>query len=145
MVGVNVKKDVTYYVGLPYTLEVRLDEDGGWFSHVRELPGCISQGDTAEEALRNLQEVLPLWVESAIESGYAIPEPRPIEEYSGKFLVRVPRSLHRELAERAEAEGVSLNQLVTAALSRQVGQGSRTAARTVPRIVRSDAQQTSAR
>jgi predicted RNase H-like HicB family nuclease len=77
-----MKKDLAYYLSLPYALEVRLDEDGEWFSRVRELPGCMSQGETAEEAFCNLQEVLPLWLESAIESGYEIPEPRPAEDYS---------------------------------------------------------------
>ena len=56
--------------------------------------------------------------------GQAIPEPAPKEEYSGKFVVRLPRSLHRQLVESAEREGVSLNQLVNVALAQVVGRAS---------------------
>jgi hypothetical protein len=87
----------------------------------------MSQGDTAAEALANIQEVLPLWLEGAIESGFDIPELRHEEDYSGKFVVRVPRSLHRELVQGAQEEGVSLNQLVNTLLARALGQSLGTA------------------
>lgn len=103
-------------------MELRREPDEGWFVHVREWPGCMSQADTAEEALANIQEVIPLWLEGALESDYEIPEPRGVDEYSGRFMVRVPRSLHRSLAELAEREAVSLNLLVNAALAAFVGQ-----------------------
>ncbi len=116
-----MEKTVEYYLGLPYTLELQNDPEAGWFAHVKELPGCMSQADTAEEALASLKEVMPLWFETAIEDGATIPEPRPEEDYSGKFVVRVPRSLHRELVEAAEADGVSLNQYINVALGKEVG------------------------
>lgn len=81
----------------------------------------MSQGDTADDALASIREVMPLWIETALESGYEIPEPRAEEEYSGKFVVRVPRSLHRELVQGAVSEGVSLNQFINVVLSRAVG------------------------
>lgn len=115
-----MEKNVEYYLNLPYTYELHPDPDAGWFVRVKELPGCMSQADSPEEAMSNIREVLPLWLETALEDGYAIPEPRPVEEYSGKFVVRVPRSLHRELAETAEREGVSLNQFVSTALAKAV-------------------------
>ena len=104
-----MKKPIEYYLGLPYSVELRREPDEGWFVHVREWPGCMSQADTAEEALANIQEVIPLWLEGALESDYEIPEPRGADEYSGRFMVRVPRSLHRSLAELAEREAISLN------------------------------------
>lgn len=110
-----------YYLNLPYTIELRNSPDEGWFVRVNELPGCMSQGDTANEAIANIQEALELWLEVALEHGDAIPEPRSDEEYSGKFVVRVPRSLHRELAETANREGISLNQYINAALALSVG------------------------
>ena len=61
------------------------------------------------------------WISVALEDGREIPEPRDIDSYSGRFLVRIPRSLHADLARTAEQEGVSLNQLVAAALSAAVG------------------------
>ena len=57
------------------------------------------------------------WLEASLESGDPIPEPRQGESYSGKFLVRLPRSLHRRLAEAANDEGVSLNQYINVALA----------------------------
>ncbi len=117
-----MKKPVEYYLGLPYSVELRREPDEGWFVHVREWPGCMSQADTAEEALANIQEVIPLWLEGALESDYEIPEPRGADEYSGRFMVRVPRSLHRSLVELAEREAISLNLLVNVALAVLLGQ-----------------------
>jgi antitoxin HicB len=114
-------KSAEYYMQLPYTIELRSDAEEGWFVHVAELPGCMSQGETAEEALASIREAIQLWIETALEDGYEIPEPRAEAKYSGKFVVRVPRSLHRELVQTAEREGVSLNQFINVALSKVVG------------------------
>jgi antitoxin HicB len=116
-----MNKTLEYYLELPYTIELSRTPDEGWFVRVKELPGCMSQGDTAEEALEMIQEAMSLWLETALEDGLTIPKPRPVEDYSGKFVVRLPRSLHRDLAERAAEEGVSLNQFVAAALAQAVG------------------------
>jgi antitoxin HicB len=118
-----MEKTVDYYMNLPYTIELRNDpEDEGWFVRVKELRGCMSEGDTAEEALAMIQEAMELWLEVALEEGIPISEPRPDEGYSGKFVVRVPRSLHRELVDEAKRQGVSLNQYINVALARFVGQ-----------------------
>jgi antitoxin HicB len=116
-----VNKTAEYYASLPYTIELRNTPDEGWFARVRELPGCMSQGETAEDAIANIQEAMHLWLEVSLEQGDAIPEPRREEAYSGKFVVRVPRWLHRDLAEAAEREGVSLNQYISTALAQSVG------------------------
>lgn len=63
-------------------------------------------------------EARTLWIETEYESGHKIPLPSYPEEYSGKFNLRLPRSLHRSLAEAAEGEGVSLNQYVVQLLAR---------------------------
>lgn len=116
-----MEKTLDYYKNLPYTIELRQDPEEGWFARVKELQGCMSQGDTAEEAIAMIREAMELWLEVALEEGLPIPEPRSEEDYSGKFVVRVPRSLHRELAERAKREGVSLNQYINVALARATG------------------------
>jgi antitoxin HicB len=113
-------KTVEYYMNLPYTIELIKDPEG-WFVRVKELEGCMSQGDTAEEAIEMIQEAMELWLEVSLEDGLPIPEPRPDEDYSGKFVVRVPRSLHRDLVEQAAREGTSLNQTINVALARAVG------------------------
>jgi antitoxin HicB len=115
-------KTVDYYMNLPYTVELQRDAEAGWFVRVKELRGCMSQGETAQEAIEMIQDAMRGWLEVSLEQGHAIPEPRPEEDYSGKFVVRLPRSLHRELVDAAERDGVSLNSFVNASLGRAVGQ-----------------------
>ena len=118
------QNNLEYYLNLPYTIEVLRETDAdnpGWAARVVELPGCLTQADTFAELGEMIRDAMRAWLETALEQGMAIPEPRPAEEYSGKFVVRVPKSLHRELAETAVREGVSLNALVNAALAKAVG------------------------
>jgi antitoxin HicB len=115
-----VEKTVEYYMGLPYTIELQRDPEEGWFVRVKELSGCMSQGETSEEALAMIQDAMQGWLEVSLEMGDAIPEPRPEEDYSGKFVVRVPKSLHRQLVDAADREGVSLNQYINVALAQAV-------------------------
>ena len=114
-------KTLEYYMSLPYTLELTPEPEGGWLVAVRELPGCISVGDTPDDAIAMIRDAMRAWIGAALEDGHPIPEPRALEEYSGRFVVRIPRSLHRDLAQAAEREGVSLNQFVNVALVREVG------------------------
>jgi len=111
---------LNYYVNLPYTIEFQNDPEYGWYARVKELPGCMNQGDTPEEALEAILDTMQGWLEIALEKGNPIPEPRPEEDYSGKFVVRVPKSLHRKLVEEAEKEGVSLNQYINVTLAGSV-------------------------
>ncbi len=105
----------------PYTREIVRDEDGSWFARILEFPGCMTTGATDAEALVNLRDAMEAWVADALAEGEPIPDPATVEKYSGKFMVRVTRSLHRDLARRADAEGVSLNALVSTALAASVG------------------------
>lgn len=117
-------RSVDEYLKLPYTIEVIRDEDDnylGWFARVVELPGCMTQADTFEELGEMIEDAMRAWIETALEEGQIIPEPRPKENYSGKFVVRLPKSLHRELAEAAERDVVSLNTLVNVILARAIG------------------------
>ena len=93
-------------------------EDEAWISEVPDLPGCIADGDTREAALRAAEEAVRLWLEVARMEGRDIPPPSNVAACaSGKFLVRLPRTLHHRLQVMAEAEGVSLNQLVLSLLA----------------------------
>lgn len=112
------------YLALPYTIEVlRDDTDGevGYVAKVVELPGCLTQADSFEKLGEMIEDAMRAWIETALEDGQPVPEPRSVEAYSGKFVVRLPKSLHRELAQAAEREGISLNALVTVALARYIG------------------------
>jgi len=116
-----MEKNLEYYLNLPYTIELTPDpEDGGWVVSVKELPGCLSQGDTIEEAMEMIRDAMRGWIEISLEDGDPIPEPRMDEQYSGKFQVRVPRSLHRKLVKTAEEEGVSLNQYINVTLAEAI-------------------------
>jgi antitoxin HicB len=98
------------------------DEGGGVLAEILELPGCVADGETAEEALQNLDDAVAEWIATATELGRPIPEPPEVKEsYSGKWVQRVPRSLHARLVREAKREGVSLNQLATAFLAEGIG------------------------
>ena len=113
------------YLALPYTIEVQKDEDdnySGWFARVVELPGCMTQADTFAELSEMIEEAMALWIETALEDGETIPLPRSVDDFSGRFVIRIPKSLHKELVEMAEREGVSLNTYVNVALGKTIGQ-----------------------
>ncbi len=115
------QKSVEYYLNLKYPVTTVPSEDGGYVAEIEVLPGCISQGDTLEETYENIEEARRLWIEIAFEDGQLIPEPRQEEEYSGKFFIRAPKSLHHKLDQEAKREGVSLNQYLVSTLSYAVG------------------------
>jgi antitoxin HicB len=116
------EKRLREYMKLPYTVILRRDEEGDFIARVRELEGCVADGQDEMEALGNLELVKALWIETALKTGQQIPRPEDDDELpSGKFLTRLPRSLHKNLVEIANYEGVSLNQLVTVALAELAG------------------------
>lgn len=106
------------YLKLQYRFDVIADPDGGWVIDFPDLPGCTTQADTPDEIVPMAEEGRQLWIESMYERGLEIPLPSYPEEYSGKFNLRLPKSLHRKLAESAERDGVSLNQYAVMLLSR---------------------------
>jgi len=115
-------KKIDHYMNLGYTVVMRCDEDGDVVAEIQELPGCIAHGENPQEAWNNVRDVQRAWIEERIESGGLIPVPEPEGDLpSGKFVQRVPRTLHKRLAELAKREEVSLNQLVTSMLSEAVG------------------------
>ena len=109
------------YLKLPYTRIIReINDESGhyWYGKILELNGCQSDGETSEEVLKNLDEALIGHLKILLEDGDIIPVPVPETEYSGKFLLRLPKTLHYKLAKEAENEGVSLNQYALYKLSR---------------------------
>ena len=92
-------------------------EGGGYFAEIPDLPGCVGDGDTPEAAIRDVRAAAREWTEEARRLGRPIPSHAGDSAFSGKWVQRVPRSLHRRLAERARREGVSLNTLAATLLS----------------------------
>ena len=108
------------YMKLPYNYIVQpIEDESGiyYYAHILELDGCQTTGDTYEEAYENLKDAMKGWIETKLENGFEIPMPVKHDEYSGKFIVRIPKSLHYKLAVEAEQEGVSLNQYALYKLS----------------------------
>ena len=111
-------KTIDEYMKLPYRIELIPDPDeGGFAAAFPDLPGCLSSGETVEAACRNAEDAKREWLTAALEEGIAIPEPDSIEDYSGQFKLRLPRSLHRQLALQSRREGVSMNQYCVFLLS----------------------------
>ncbi|HUX47739.1 MAG TPA: LuxR C-terminal-related transcriptional regulator [Dehalococcoidia bacterium] len=111
------RKEIKFYLNLCYPITMHSDPDGGYVAEIEELPGCMTQAETLDEALKAIEDARQLWIKTAYEEGQDIPLPRDMEEYSGKFIVRIPRSLHRNLVRAAKREGVSLNQYIASLLA----------------------------
>lgn len=116
-------KTTEEYMKLPYTLTVRWSADDELFvARVKEIEGCTGHGGSEAEAIAMLRDNMREWISFCLEAGDEIPLPADSDYLpSGKWLQRVPRSLHKRLVECAENEGVSLNTFVTACLAQAVG------------------------
>ena len=128
-------KTLDYYLQLPYKVEIFPEENGeGFTAIIPELPGCMTASEDFSDLESLIQDAKRVWIEVALKHGDHIPEPAPeeVKEYSGKFLVRVPKSLHRELSVRAEVEGTSLNQLIVAMLADATGRCSAKYEKSIP-------------
>jgi predicted RNase H-like HicB family nuclease len=91
------------------------DEDEGFIVVTPDLPGCSAWGATEAEAIEEAHDAVAAWIKAAKAAGKPIPAPSPLADaagFSGRFLMRIPRRLHAELARNAKREGVSLNQYV---------------------------------
>ena len=111
------RKPLSDYLDLSYPFQAIADPESGFVIVFPDLPGCMTQVKTAEGVGPAAEEARRLWITTEYEEGEEIPSPSYPEEYSGKFQLRLPRSLHRRLAELAGREAVSLNQCVVALLA----------------------------
>lgn len=104
-------KTLDEYLNMPYKMEIVPDTaEGGYIASFPELPGCITCGETVESAVANALDAKKEWLEAAIEDGIEIFCPDSAEKYSGQFKLRLPKSLHKQLAEDAKRDGISMNQ-----------------------------------
>ena len=104
-------KTLEYYLKLPYRLEIVPDStEGSYVASYPELRGCFTVGDTPASAAANAEDAKREWLMAALEEGAEIPEALPAAEYSGQFKLRIPKSLHRSLAQHSREEGISMNQ-----------------------------------
>ncbi len=104
------KKELQHYVKLPYRMILAFDgESNAWIVRYPELPGCVADGATPEEALVEGEQAKALWIETALAENHQVPQPHGEHTHSGKLVLRLPRSLHEAAAESADREGISLN------------------------------------
>lgn len=112
-------KTVEDYMKLSYRMEVIKDTlEEGYVVTFPELKGCITCGDSIEEAITNAEDAKREWITACLEDGIEIPKPDELKEFSGQFKLRIPKSLHRTLAIRARQEGISMNQYCAHILSK---------------------------
>jgi antitoxin HicB len=106
----------------PFTIRtLDKEEGGGYLIEFPDLPGCMSDGESIEEAITNGYDAVVCWVKAAKESGRDVPKPGELDKQSGKWVQRVPKTIHLRLVKKAKAEGVSLNTLVISMLSESLG------------------------
>lgn len=115
------RKTLQEYLDTIYPYTVEPDPEGGFVVIFPDLPGCATVAETPEEIHPMAEDVRRLWIETAYAYGMEIPEPLSSEQYSGRFVLRMPRSLHRRLAEAARRNGVSLNTYTVALIERALG------------------------
>jgi antitoxin HicB len=105
---------------VPYPVTLVHDE-GEWLATIDALPGCTARGVTPDEAIERASEAMTAWLVTAKREGKDVPEPKTSQSHSGRLLLRMPQTLHAELARTAERENVSLNQFITDALAGSLG------------------------
>lgn len=104
-------KTLNDYMAMSYRMEIVEDKDeGGFVVSYPDLPGCVTCGETLESAIANAADAKKEWIIAALESGMEIQERDQLEDYSGQFKLRIPKSLHKSLAEHSKREGISMNQ-----------------------------------
>jgi len=93
------------------------EEDAEYVGRCAEFPSLSWLARSPETALRGIRRVVADVVADLKKQGEAVPEAISSRRYSGKFLVRVPPDIHRQLAREAAEAGVSLNRLASAKLT----------------------------
>jgi predicted RNase H-like HicB family nuclease len=120
MTIVDTRTEAARCLKMPYS-RVLIPDGDGYSAEILEFPGCYSQGDTAQEALANVEEAATNWIEANLDAGRPIPAPATDSEYAGKVALRLPRSIHRQAVRMAERDGTSLNQWLVTAIAARVG------------------------
>lgn len=110
------RQPVEFYLKQQYPFNVIAD-DGEYVLVFPDLPGCMTQVEDLRDIGEAAEEARTIWIETAYDQGLTIPLPSHSDEFSGKFNVRIPRSLHQQIVQTARREGCSLNQYVTFLLS----------------------------
>ena len=116
-------KDLQYYMDLQYPFILKQDDDGSYFIEFPDLPGCMTCGNSITQVIEMGEDAKKCWIESALKDGDFIPEPRSAAaDYPDNFKLRLPKTLYKQLADNASANGVSMNQYCLYLLSNGLNQ-----------------------
>jgi predicted RNase H-like HicB family nuclease len=113
-------KILSDYLKTKYPLTITQDDDSSYLVEYHDLKGCMSVGSTINEALEMIEDAKLAWLQTALENNIPIPDPKEDFHYSGNFKLRIPKTLHKNLATTAKEEGVSMNQLCVYLLSKEL-------------------------
>ncbi len=113
-------KDLNYYLNLKYPLTILQEDDGSYYAEYQDLKACMTVASSFEDIHKMADDAKIAWLETAVENNITIPEPKEASAYSGNFKLRIPKSLHKQLAEEAKQEGISMNQLCVYLLSKEL-------------------------
>jgi antitoxin HicB len=97
--------------------QLTAEEGGGWLVSFPDMPGCMSDGENPEEALHNAAEAESAWLAANSKWGNVKKTESP-----ARLVARLPRSIHRNLQERASEEGVSVNTMMVTLLAHGLGE-----------------------
>lgn len=93
------------------------EEDEEFVGLCAEFPSLSWLSVNPEEAIRGVRALVKDNVEDMTQNGEKIPTPISTRQFSGKFMIRVPPEVHRQLATEAAESGVSLNRIASAKLA----------------------------
>ena len=118
-----MERNLDFFLNRTYPFTVRPDlDDGGYIVEFPDLRYCVGTGNSIDDAIADAMKAKGEWITAAYENDIPIPEPTDekangLEGYSGRISLRIPRSLHRMVMDRAQREGVSANQLLSHLIS----------------------------
>ena len=117
------KKDLDQYLGLNWTYRFEWsDEDGGYVASVAELNGCMSFGETIEEATTMIKDALISYLSCSLEYNDEIPEPIKAVDFKGNITYRTTGEQHYKIAKRAKILGISINSFIDSAVQDKLKQ-----------------------
>ena len=118
-----IKKNLDYYINLPYTYIIEWsDIDGCFLGSIAELERNMTYGKTREEVLSNLKEALISYVTTSFENKMDIPEPLKIKDFKGNITYRTSKERHYKLAKQAKLYGKSINALIDEIIGEKLGE-----------------------
>ena len=116
-----MNKDLNYYLSLPWTYRFEWsNEDKCYVASIAELKGCVSEGDTIENAVKMIEDALYSYIDGCLAANITIPEPLKPMDFKGKILYRITPEKHYKIAKRAKALGISINTLIDEAVTKKI-------------------------